>query len=108
MIERVTLGQLRVFVAAVDEGSFSAAGRKLGKPQSVVTQTIANLERQLGLKLFDRTARCEVGSKRCTFDQASAPMTYAQRHPQTHRPLYHQQIQRRWPGRGRRGPDTVT
>jgi DNA-binding transcriptional LysR family regulator len=46
-----------VFVAAVDEGSFSAAGRKLGKTQSVITQTIANLERQLGLKLFDRTAR---------------------------------------------------
>src|SRR6267378_8582049 len=57
MIEGVTLGQLRAFVAAVDEGSFSAAGRKLGRTQSVVTQTIANLERQLGLKLFDRTAR---------------------------------------------------
>jgi DNA-binding transcriptional LysR family regulator len=46
-----------VFVAAVDEGSFSAAGRKLGKTQSVITQMIANVERQLGLKLFDRTAR---------------------------------------------------
>jgi len=57
MIEGVTLGQLRAFVAAVDEGSFSAAGRRLGKTPSVVTQTIANLERQLGLKLFDRTAR---------------------------------------------------
>ena len=57
MIEGVTLGQLRAFVAAVDEGSFSAAGRRLGRTQSVVTQTIANLERQLGLKLFDRTAR---------------------------------------------------
>jgi DNA-binding transcriptional LysR family regulator len=57
MIEGVTLGQLRAFVAAVDEGSFSAAGRKLGRTQSVVTQTIANLERQLGLKLFDRAAR---------------------------------------------------
>ena len=56
MIEGVTLGQLRAFVAAVDEGSFSAAGRKLARTQSVVTQTIANLERQLGLKLFDRTA----------------------------------------------------
>jgi hypothetical protein len=32
-------------------------GRKLGRTQSVVTQTIANLERQLGLKLFDRAAR---------------------------------------------------
>jgi DNA-binding transcriptional LysR family regulator len=46
-----------VFVAAVDEGSLPAAGRKLGKTQSVITRTIANLERQLALKLFDRTAR---------------------------------------------------
>ena len=45
MIEGVTLGQLRAFVAAVDEGSFSAAGRRLGRTQSVVTQTIANLEK---------------------------------------------------------------
>jgi DNA-binding transcriptional LysR family regulator len=36
MIEKVTLGQLRVFVAAVDEGSFSAAGRKLGKTRPVM------------------------------------------------------------------------
>jgi DNA-binding transcriptional LysR family regulator len=57
----VTLGQLRAFVAAVDEGSFSAAARRLGRTQSVVTQTIANLERQLGLKLFDLTARLREG-----------------------------------------------
>jgi DNA-binding transcriptional LysR family regulator len=41
----------------VDEGSFSAAGRKLRRAQSVVSQTLANLEAQLGVQLFDRSAR---------------------------------------------------
>jgi DNA-binding transcriptional LysR family regulator len=57
MLDGVTLDQLRTFIAAVDEGSFSAAGRKLRRAQSVVSQTLANLEAQLGLKLFDRSAR---------------------------------------------------
>jgi DNA-binding transcriptional LysR family regulator len=57
MLDAVTLDQLRTFIAAVDEGSFSAAGRKLHRAQSVVSQTLANLEAQLGVKLFDRSAR---------------------------------------------------
>jgi DNA-binding transcriptional LysR family regulator len=57
MLDGVTLDQLRTFLAAVDEGSFSAAGRKLGRAQSVVSQTLANLEGQLGIQLFDRSAR---------------------------------------------------
>jgi DNA-binding transcriptional LysR family regulator len=57
MLDGVTLDQLRTFIAAVDEGSFSAAARKLRRAQSVVSQTLANLEAQLGLKLFDRSAR---------------------------------------------------
>ena len=57
MLDGVTLDQLRTFVAAADEGSFSAAGRKLRRAQSVVSQTLANLETQLGVKLFDRSER---------------------------------------------------
>src|SRR3979490_518746 len=57
MLDRITLDQLRTFIAAVDEGSFSAAGRKLRRAQSVVSQTLANLEGQLGVTLFDRSAR---------------------------------------------------
>jgi DNA-binding transcriptional LysR family regulator len=57
MLDGVTLDQLRTFIAAVDEGSFSGAGRKLRRAQSVVSQTLANLEAQLGVKLFDRSAR---------------------------------------------------
>src|SRR6202162_4657685 len=57
MLEGVTLDQLRTFIAAVDEGSFSAAVRKLRRAQSVVSQTLLNLEAQLTVKLFDRSAR---------------------------------------------------
>jgi DNA-binding transcriptional LysR family regulator len=57
MLDAVTLDQLRTFIAAADEGSFSAAGRKLRRAQSVVSQTLANLEGQFGVKLFDRTRR---------------------------------------------------
>ena len=57
MLDGVSLDQLRTFIAAADEGSFSAAGRRLKRAQSVVSQTLANLEGQLGVRLFDRTAR---------------------------------------------------
>ena len=57
MLDGVTLDQLRTFIAAAEQGSFSAAGRKLRRAQSVVSQTLANLEGQLGVTLFDRSAR---------------------------------------------------
>lgn len=57
MLESVSLDQLRIFIAAADEGSFSAAGRKLRRAQSVVSQAISTLEGQLGLPLFDRSNR---------------------------------------------------
>ena len=57
MLDAVTLDQLRTFIAAAEEGSFSAAGRKLRRAQSVVSQTLANLEGQLGVRLFDRSGR---------------------------------------------------
>lgn len=57
MLDGVTLDQLRTFIAAAEQGSFSAAGRKLRRAQSVVSQTLANLEGQLGVALFDRSAR---------------------------------------------------
>lgn len=60
MLDGVSLDQLRAFIAAADEGSFSAAGRRLRRAQSVVSQTVANLEGQLGVKLFDRGARLPI------------------------------------------------
>lgn len=52
-----TLDQLKMFVAAAETGSFSAAGRALGKGQSAISLGIANLEVDLGFELFDRTTR---------------------------------------------------
>ncbi|WP_050466650.1 LysR family transcriptional regulator [Herbaspirillum chlorophenolicum] len=60
MLDGVSLDQLRTFIAAAEEGSFSAAGRKLRRAQSVVSQTMANLEAQLRVPLFDRSARYPV------------------------------------------------
>jgi len=60
MLDSVSLDQLRTFIAAADEGSFSAAGRRLNRAQSVVSQTIGNLEAQLGVVLFDRAGRYPV------------------------------------------------
>jgi DNA-binding transcriptional LysR family regulator len=57
MLDGVSTDQLRTFIAAADEGSFSAAGRKLRRAQSVVSQTLATLETQIGVPLFDRTRR---------------------------------------------------
>lgn len=57
MLDGVSLDQLRTFITAVDEGSFSAASRKLFRAQSVISQTISNLEEQIGVALFDRSGR---------------------------------------------------
>jgi len=57
VLDRISLDQLRTFIAAADEGSFSAAARKLGRAQSAVSDLIANLEGQLGVTLFDRSGR---------------------------------------------------
>lgn len=60
MLDGVSLDQLRTFIAAVDEGSFSAASRKLFRSQSVVSETVGNLEDQIGVQLFDRSGRYPV------------------------------------------------
>ncbi|HQT85767.1 MAG: LysR family transcriptional regulator [Acidiphilium sp. 37-64-53] len=55
MLDGISLDQLRVFITAADEGSFSAAGRKLRRAQSVVSDMVSTLEGQIGVTLFDRT-----------------------------------------------------
>jgi DNA-binding transcriptional LysR family regulator len=54
MLPNPTLDQLQVFVTVAETGSFSAAARRLNRSQSVVSYTIANLEAQLELQLFER------------------------------------------------------
>src|SRR5258706_9544581 len=57
MLDGVSLDQLRSFIAAVDEGSFSAAARKLQRAQSAVSELVSTLEDQIGVVLFDRSGR---------------------------------------------------
>ena len=49
--------QLNIFKTVIESGSFSAAARKLGKVPSAVSMSIANLEIDLNLSLFERTGR---------------------------------------------------
>jgi len=48
------LSQLRMFVAVADHGSFSAAAAELACTQSRISHAIAELEKELALRLFDR------------------------------------------------------
>ena len=57
MLDGISLDQLRTFIAAADEGSFSAAARKLNRVQSAVSGWVGGLESQLDVVLFDRSGR---------------------------------------------------
>ncbi|MEO1017844.1 MAG: LysR family transcriptional regulator [Pseudomonadota bacterium] len=48
---------LRALVAIADEGSFSAAARRIGRTQSAVSLQIAKLEERLQTRLLERTSR---------------------------------------------------
>ena len=57
MLETFTLDQLRALIAVIEEGSFSAAARKLHRVQSAISASMANLETQLGVTLWDRSSK---------------------------------------------------
>jgi len=48
---------VQVFLAVLDRGSFSAAARALSRVPSAVSMTIAHLEAELNVQLFDRSGR---------------------------------------------------
>ncbi len=52
----LTLDQIQLFLAVVDEGSFAKAATRLNRARSAVTYGIQKLESQIGLALFDRAA----------------------------------------------------
>jgi DNA-binding transcriptional LysR family regulator len=49
--------QLRIFVAVAEELSFTGAAQRLQMSQQPVSATVRRLERQLRVRLFDRTTR---------------------------------------------------
>jgi len=53
----LSLHQLRVVVLVNDAGSFTTAADQLRQAQSSLSRTVLEVERRLGVKLFDRTTR---------------------------------------------------
>lgn len=49
------LRQIRAFVVVADEASFTRAAARLSVVQSAVSAAVRNLERELGVELFERT-----------------------------------------------------
>jgi DNA-binding transcriptional LysR family regulator len=60
MLGALTLDQLRVLTTIADTGSFSAAGRKLRRVQSAISQSVRTLETTQGVTLFDRSSKTPV------------------------------------------------
>ena len=78
---------MKVFVAALTEGSLAGAGRKLGKSPAAVSRAIAFLEEHVGTELMHRTTRSlklseageryAVACRRILVDLEEADMTAA-------------------------------
>ncbi|CAI1828437.1 D-malate degradation protein R [Serratia marcescens] len=51
------LGHLECFVSSAENGSFSAAGRKLGLSPAAVSKNVTRLEAVVGVRLFQRNTR---------------------------------------------------
>ena len=54
---KIQLENINSFIAAAETGSFSAAGRKTNKTQAAISQSIQNLEIDLGYSLFNRSKK---------------------------------------------------
>ena len=53
------IGEMAVFIEVVQQGSISAAARRLGIAVSVVADRVTGLERRLGVQLLTRTTRSQ-------------------------------------------------
>jgi LysR family tcuABC transcriptional regulator len=53
----IALRQIRAIIAVCEEGSFTAAAARENATQSGISQHVAAVERLLGVKLFERSAR---------------------------------------------------
>jgi DNA-binding transcriptional LysR family regulator len=90
----VDLNEIAVFVCVAQLGSFTRAARALAMPISTVSRRVADLERQLGVTLLQRTTRklTLTTQGRDYFDQCSEPLghlydaervlTHTQRQPE--------------------------
>ncbi len=53
----ISYEQIKAFVAVAESGSFSAAAKRVGKHRTTLGQVITNLEYEVNMTLFDRSAR---------------------------------------------------
>ena len=53
----IDLNDIAIFARVIEAGSFTAAARLLGMPKTTVSRRIAALERELGVRLLQRTTR---------------------------------------------------
>ena len=75
------LNSLMIFAQVVEANSFSEAARRLKMPTSTVSRRIAELERQLGVRLIERSTRSlrltDVGSEVLEHAQRSTELSEA-------------------------------
>ena len=53
----MTLNQVEIFLKTVSHKNFTKAGEDIGMTQSAVSHAIVNLEKDLGVKLFERSKK---------------------------------------------------
>ncbi|RDL34827.1 LysR family transcriptional regulator [Photobacterium damselae] len=70
---------LAVFIIVVDEGSYTAAAKKLGVTPSALSKQVSKLEKALSVKLLERTTRKLVMSEsgKRIYEQCTAMMSAA-------------------------------
>lgn len=56
-LKGLTLRELEIFTTIVEAGSMAGAAKRLETSPSAISQQVVNLERVLGVELFDRTLR---------------------------------------------------
>lgn len=87
---------VKVFLAVLDQGSFSAAARTLGRVPSAVSMAIAQLEAELDLVLFDRTGREPTATEAAkALEPAARQLAHQLRMLQGHALSLHQGLERR-------------
>ena len=87
---------VNLFLAVLDQGSFSAAARALGRVPSAVSMAIAQLEAELDLVLFDRTGREPTATEAAkALEPAARQLAHQLRMLQGHALSLHRGLERR-------------
>ncbi|AXB34687.1 LysR family transcriptional regulator (plasmid) [Vibrio campbellii] len=56
-MKKLNLNSARIFISVVEKGSFTAAAKELNVPLTTVSRKVAELEKDLGIRLLERTTR---------------------------------------------------